>query len=109
MPTILVVDDDADPCRNRADLFGDRGYCVYSAEGGGSALAQAPRQAYDVGSLDLWMARDEGNATRAQQTARAASACERQRTGHWPTSVDPAILHKSGGSSIRIVLRKAAP
>ena len=26
MPTILVVDDDADACRNMADLFGDRGY-----------------------------------------------------------------------------------
>ena len=33
MPTILVVDDDADTCRNMADLFGDLGYAVETAEG----------------------------------------------------------------------------
>jgi len=55
MPTILVVDDDADTCRNMADLFGDRGYCVDAAEGGDIALEQARRQSYDVGLLDLRM------------------------------------------------------
>jgi two-component system, NtrC family, response regulator HydG len=55
MPTILVVDDDTDTCRNMADLFGDRGYRVDAAEGGASALEQARRQPYDVGLLDLRM------------------------------------------------------
>ncbi|HLN27432.1 MAG TPA: response regulator [Gemmataceae bacterium] len=55
MPTILVVDDDADTCRNMADLFGDRGYRVDSAEGGDVALEQARRLPYDVGLLDLRM------------------------------------------------------
>lgn len=55
MATILVVDDDADTCRNMADLFGDRGYHVDSAEGGDVALEQARRQPYDVGLLDLRM------------------------------------------------------
>ena len=34
MPTILVVDDDADTCRNMADLFGDLGYAIETADGG---------------------------------------------------------------------------
>jgi CheY-like chemotaxis protein len=33
MPAILVVDDDADTCRDLADLFGDLGYVVDAAEG----------------------------------------------------------------------------
>ena len=55
MPTILVVDDDADTCRNMADLFGDRGFRVDAAEGGDIALEQARRQPYDIGLLDLRM------------------------------------------------------
>ena len=60
MATILVVDDDADTCRNMADLFGDRGYHVDSAEGGDVALEQARRQPYDVdhwtcGCPDEWL------------------------------------------------------
>jgi CheY-like chemotaxis protein len=38
MPTILVVDDDADTCSNMADLFGDLGYLVDAAERGEAAL-----------------------------------------------------------------------
>lgn len=55
MPTMLVVDDDADTRRNMADLFGDCGYSVDAAEDGNSALEQAQRQRYDVGLLDLRM------------------------------------------------------
>jgi len=60
MPTILVVDDDPDTCQNLADLFGDRGFRVDTAGGGDSALAQAQRQPYDVGFLDLRMAGMDG-------------------------------------------------
>jgi CheY-like chemotaxis protein len=55
MPTILVVDDDADTCRNMADLFGDLGYVVDAAEGGEMALEKAGQQPYDLGLLDLRM------------------------------------------------------
>jgi CheY-like chemotaxis protein len=55
MPTILVVDDDADTCRNMTDLFGDLGYGVDCAEGGGSALEKAQHHRYDLGLLDLRM------------------------------------------------------
>ncbi|MGO9468252.1 MAG: response regulator [Isosphaeraceae bacterium] len=55
MPTILVVDDDADTCRNMADLFGDWGYAIETAESGVTALVKARRQPYAVALLDLRM------------------------------------------------------
>jgi CheY-like chemotaxis protein len=55
MPSILVVDDDADTCRNMADLFGDLGYAIDTAEGGDIALEKARQQTYNVGLLDLRM------------------------------------------------------
>lgn len=55
MPSILVVDDDADTRSNMADLFGDLGFRVDAAEGGDTALKKARQQAYDPGLLDLRM------------------------------------------------------
>ena len=55
MTTILVVDDDADTCRNMVDLFGDLGYAVEAAGGGETALEKARRRPYDLGLLDLRM------------------------------------------------------
>ena len=55
MPTILVVDDDPDTCRNMADLFGDLGYAIDTAELGDVALAKARQRRYDLGLLDLRM------------------------------------------------------
>jgi CheY-like chemotaxis protein len=55
MPTILVVDDDTDTCRNMADIFGDLGYATDTAEGGNIALDKARQRSYDLGLLDLRM------------------------------------------------------
>jgi CheY-like chemotaxis protein len=55
MPAILVVDDDRDTCRNLADLFGDLGYAIDTAEGGDIALEKARQRQYDLGLLDLRM------------------------------------------------------
>lgn len=55
MPSILVVDDDRDTCRNMADLFGDLGYAIDTAEGRDIALEKARQQPYDLGLLDLRM------------------------------------------------------
>ena len=55
MPTILVVDDDADTCRNMADLLSDRGYAVETAEGGDTALVKARQEPYGLGLMDLRM------------------------------------------------------
>jgi CheY-like chemotaxis protein len=52
MATTLVVDDDRDTCRNRAELFDDLGYVIDTAEGGDTALEKARQQAYDSGLLD---------------------------------------------------------
>jgi CheY-like chemotaxis protein len=62
MPTILVVDDDAGTCRNMADLFGDLGYAIDTAEGGDIALEKARQQPYDLGLLDLRMPGMDGLA-----------------------------------------------
>jgi CheY-like chemotaxis protein len=56
MPTVLVVDDDRDTCRNMADVLGDCcGYRVDTAECGDIALEKAQRHKYDVALLDLLM------------------------------------------------------
>jgi len=52
---ILVVDDDPDTCRNMADIFGDLGYAIDTAEGGDIALEKARQQPYNLGLLDLRM------------------------------------------------------
>jgi CheY-like chemotaxis protein len=51
--TILVVDDDADLCRNLADILSDIGYDVDVARSGEHGLDQACRRSYDVVLLDV--------------------------------------------------------
>jgi CheY-like chemotaxis protein len=60
MPTVLVVDDDSDTCCNMADLLGERGYRVDTAESGAIALVMALEKQYDVGLLDLRMPAMDG-------------------------------------------------
>ena len=55
MPTLIVLDDDSDTCRNLADLFGDLEHAIDTAEGGDIALEKARQRAYDLGLLDLRM------------------------------------------------------
>src|SRR5205823_12086237 len=54
-PTILVVDDDVDICRNLSDILTDLGYRVDAAHDGPSALELLQRTPYDVALLDLKM------------------------------------------------------
>jgi DNA-binding NtrC family response regulator len=54
-PQILVVDDDADICRNLSDILTDLGYRVDCALDGPSALELVRRRPYDVALLDLKM------------------------------------------------------
>src|SRR5262245_40931655 len=51
-PSILVVDDDVDTCRNLSDILTDLGYRVDTAPDGPSALELVRRNAYDVALLD---------------------------------------------------------
>jgi CheY-like chemotaxis protein len=54
-PTILVVDDDMDTCRNLSDILTDLGYHVDTAHDGPTALDLVQRRAYDVALLDYKM------------------------------------------------------
>jgi CheY-like chemotaxis protein len=54
-PSILVVDDEVDTCRNLSDILTDLGYRVDVAHDGLSALELVRRHAYDVALLDLRM------------------------------------------------------
>jgi two-component system, NtrC family, response regulator HydG len=54
-PSILVVDDDVDTCRNLSDILTDMGYRVDTAHDGPSALELLRRNPYDVALLDYKM------------------------------------------------------
>lgn len=54
-PSILVVDDDVDTCRNLADILTDLGYRVDTAHDGPTALERVRRNGYDVALLDYKM------------------------------------------------------
>jgi two-component system, NtrC family, response regulator HydG len=54
-PSILVVDDEVDTCRNLADIFTDLGYVVDTAYDGEAALELVRKRRYDVALLDLMM------------------------------------------------------
>lgn len=61
-PSVLVVDDEEDTCRNLADILGDLGYHVDTAADGESALSLARQRRYDVAVLDLMMPGMDGAA-----------------------------------------------
>jgi CheY-like chemotaxis protein len=54
-PSILVVDDDVDTCRNLSDILTDLGYHVEVAHDGPAALEMVRRRHYDIALLDLKM------------------------------------------------------
>ena len=60
--SILVVDDEADTCRNLADILGDLGYQVDTAHDGPTALERVREKAYDIALLDLKMPGMDGVA-----------------------------------------------
>src|SRR5262249_4274506 len=54
-PSVLVVDDEVDTCRNLSDILTDLGYRVDTAHDGLSALELVRRNPYDVALLDYKM------------------------------------------------------
>src|SRR5579884_2242275 len=54
-PSILVVDDEVDTCKNLSDILTDLGYRVDIAHDGLTALDLVRRNAYDLALLDLKM------------------------------------------------------
>jgi CheY-like chemotaxis protein len=53
--SVLVVDDEIDICKNMADILGDLGLSVDTAQAGDAALAMLKRRPYDIVLLDLKM------------------------------------------------------
>jgi two-component system, NtrC family, response regulator HydG len=62
LPSILVVDDDRDTCRNLSDILTDLGYTVRTAHDGMTALELVRRTAFDVVLLDFKMPGMDGLA-----------------------------------------------
>jgi DNA-binding NtrC family response regulator len=54
-PSILVVDDEVDTCRNLSDILTDMGYRVDTAYSGPAALELVRKTPYDVALLDYKM------------------------------------------------------
>lgn len=54
-PSLLIVDDEADACRNLSDIFTDLGYQVDMANDGFEALQRMQSTHYDAAVLDLMM------------------------------------------------------
>ncbi|MBX9579376.1 MAG: response regulator [Gemmataceae bacterium] len=54
-PSVLIVDDDPDACRNLADILSDLGYRVATAPDGPAALARVREEPFDVALLDYQM------------------------------------------------------
>src|SRR4051794_29993890 len=54
-PSLLVVDDEVDTCRNLSDILTDLGYDVAMAHDGLRALELVRQNHYDVALLDLKM------------------------------------------------------
>jgi DNA-binding response OmpR family regulator len=109
-PSILVVDDDVDTCRNLSDILTDLGYRVDVAHDGPSALELVRRNPYDVALLDYKMPGMDGvtlyRAVKKQRAgtvaivvtayASAATTEEALQAGAWrvlPKPVDfPKLL-----------------
>jgi DNA-binding NtrC family response regulator len=61
-PTLLVVDDDVDTCRNLCDILTDLGYHVDTAHDGLTAQELVRQRPYDIALLDLKMPGMDGVA-----------------------------------------------
>ena len=61
-PSILVVDDEVDTCRNLSDILTDLGYHVEVAHDGMSALEMVRHKPFDVALLDFKMPGMDGLA-----------------------------------------------
>jgi two-component system, NtrC family, response regulator HydG len=55
MPSILVVDDEADTCANLSDILSELGFDVDTAHEGVAALELVQKKHYDIALLDLRM------------------------------------------------------
>jgi hypothetical protein len=108
MPTVIVVDDDGDTSRNLADLVGDLGYVIDTAEGG-----HEHRMASDT-CFSPWLPGQRSPWSSAERTEKQRLV---QATVPWgattPDSADPVQLRcfqpgDGGGAVCKQVRREEA-
>jgi CheY-like chemotaxis protein len=111
IPSILVVDDEVDTCRNLSDILADLGYRVDVAHDGPSALELVRHNPYDVALLDLKMPGMDGltlyreiKKLRADTVAivvtayaTSATADEALTAGAWQVLPKPVDLRRMMG------------
>jgi CheY-like chemotaxis protein len=107
-PSILVVDDEVDTCRNLSDILTDLGYHVDTAFDGPAALELVHQNHYDVALLDYKMPGMDGLtlyreikklsagtvAIVVTAYASGATAEEAMENGAWRVLPKPADLPK---------------
>ncbi|MCE9607887.1 MAG: response regulator [Planctomycetia bacterium] len=71
LPSLLIVDDEADACRNLSDIFTDLGYQVDTANDGLEALERMRSARYDLAVLDLMMPGMDGIALYREMKQRS--------------------------------------
>src|SRR5262245_44014810 len=71
-PSILIVDDDVDTCRNLSDILTDLGYETATAHDGPAALEVLRQRTFDVALLDLKMPGMDGVALYRETKKRKA-------------------------------------
>ncbi|MGP0065946.1 MAG: response regulator [Isosphaeraceae bacterium] len=86
-PSLLIVDDDLDTCRNLSDIFTDLGYRVETAHDGRSALQKMREYPFDVGLFDLRMPGMDG-----------LTLCREIRRLH--TAIVPMIITAYAGDAL---------
>jgi len=70
-PSLLIVDDEADACRNLSDVFADLGYQVDTANDGFEALDRMRTAHHDMAVLDLMMPGMDGIALYGEMKQRS--------------------------------------
>jgi DNA-binding NtrC family response regulator len=81
-PSILLVDDDPDLCRNLSDILGEFDFSVDMASDGPSALEMVQSTTYDLALIDLRMPGMDGLALYRAMKRRSPGTLAILITGH---------------------------
>ncbi|MEW6101229.1 MAG: response regulator [Candidatus Omnitrophota bacterium] len=73
---LLIVDDEKDICKFAKLIFQKRGFLVYTALSGGSAVKIAKRVKPDIALLDLYLKRGISGLETLRKIKKAAPLCK---------------------------------
>jgi CheY-like chemotaxis protein len=98
-PSVLVVDEDADFCRNLFDILTDLGYQVVTAPDGPSALELLDRDGYDVALLS-WRVPGAAGLTLCRAALAARAGAEVFLLAEAPTDVTQEDARAAGARQV---------